>query len=624
MSGHDDHDDGVAETMAELFGPSPSDDPRDAPTEPNIDLGALFGPEPGPASSLRHPAADELRSSPGGGTTADTGPATPVEVAAGAPAPADTPPRADDQAAARRATAAVAAGSVAGADVAARADRTPDDEHPADATPEDEHPADRTPDDDHLADRGAVGRPAFVHHHASTVDDPVDDPEAEDLGSPLHALRRDPAGGRTSSWWRIGYPIVIALLVVAVPVLVLMGKDAILDSTGGNLVERVEDPALPGYEALTEPTPTLLVVHERADGSLGSASVLSLTGPTAGGVVVLPPDLVVDVDGQQGQALAQAYQAGGVDGVRSLVEVELHAAMDEVRLVDDAGWATLTGPLGGVTVDNPDEVVLVAADGTTATLPRGELALAPEQVGPYLAAANPGESDVNRMLRIQRLWTGWLQGVAAAEDQAAVIPGELDSGLGRFARALGVAQVEIVTLPVQQLPLPGSDAVIFVGVDDEVARLVARLVPFPVGSPPGSRLRVRLLDGTGRLDTGLAGVRGVVSQGGEVPAVGNAASFDVATTQLIYVDEARRAEVERLRDALGVGEVVKSEEVGDAVDVTVILGADAEAALADGTFGTALPATTTSVVDVPAAASTPADTAADAGAGTDPVGGDGG
>ena len=103
---------------------------------------------------------------------------------------------------------------------------------------------------------------------------------------------------------------------------------------------------------------------------------------------------------------------------------------------------------------------------------------------------------------------------------------------------------------------------------------MARLIPFPIGAPPGSRIRIELLDGTGELDHGVVAAPVLVQANGQIDLVGNAAGFGQPTTKLEYRDEARRAEVDRLREALGVGEVVATNDPGGTADVTITLGQD--------------------------------------------------
>jgi hypothetical protein len=83
------------------------------------------------------------------------------------------------------------------------------------------------------------------------------------------------------------------------------------------------------------------------------------------------------------------------------------------------------------------------------------------------------------------------------------------------------------------------------------------------------------LDGTGSLDHGMAAAVLFASIGGQIDKVGNAPEFGVETTQFVYFDDAALTRVQRMRDALGVGEIVKSDELNSAVDIVVVLGADA-------------------------------------------------
>jgi hypothetical protein len=77
------------------------------------------------------------------------------------------------------------------------------------------------------------------------------------------------------------------------------------------------------------------------------------------------------------------------------------------------------------------------------------------------------------------------------------------------------------------------------------------------------------------LNNGLPAAPSLVEAGAEVATVGNATNFDYSTTQFIVAESGDLAWAERLRDSLGVGEVVSSAEQASAVDVTVVLGRDA-------------------------------------------------
>jgi hypothetical protein len=85
---------------------------------------------------------------------------------------------------------------------------------------------------------------------------------------------------------------------------------------------------------------------------------------------------------------------------------------------------------------------------------------------------------------------------------------------------------------------------------------------------------VQVLNGVGT--PGLAQLVSplLVPAGAQVTLSDNADRFDYAVTQVVYYDDARQADAEAVRAALGVGELVKSLADLDVVDVTVVIGAD--------------------------------------------------
>lgn len=376
-----------------------------------------------------------------------------------------------------------------------------------------------------------------------------------------------------SRWWSLWYPLTIVAVVIVAGALVWAGSNAILGNTDGAVIRTVDDPTQPGFEALVEPTPVMLVAVVADDGSLGSAVVLSRIADGSGGVIVVPPATVVNE--ARGDALAQRWQDGGLDDVVAGVEEILNVGVDESRAVDSDQWEALVAPVGGLVVVNPDAVQSSdEGDGDPVRFAAGTITVLPGQVGDYLGATATGESDLNRMIRQQQLWASWFETVGSRLDEPGVLPGESSSGLGLFVRSLGAAQVELVTLPVRTV-VGESGEIRFVPAPQQVAETVSLLIPFPVGASPDSRLRVRVLDGTGQLDNGFPAVPALVTGGAEIATVGNATRFDYEVTQFIVAAGVDTAKVDELRRSLGVGEVVTSAEQASAVDVTVVLGLDA-------------------------------------------------
>ena len=81
----------------------------------------------------------------------------------------------------------------------------------------------------------------------------------------------------------------------------------------------------------------------------------------------------------------------------------------------------------------------------------------------------------------------------------------------------------------------------FRGDPDAMAEAVASIIPFPEGAP-GARPRLRVLDGTGKLDNGVSAAIVLGAAGAQIDVVGNARSFGQATTQFVYYDDAYAAD----------------------------------------------------------------------------------
>jgi hypothetical protein len=409
---------------------------------------------------------------------------------------------------------------------------------------------------------------------------------ASGTGSPgdLHpavpaGVERGSAGGspprrryrrRASGWWRYGFPAVMVVLVAAVPVLVYAGARTVLDSNDGRLVNRVTDPAAPGWEAIVEPTPTDLVVSVDADGTMLGASVLILTGQGSGAVLQIPAETLVPimVEGQRvlGISLAYEWSLTGLDGVRARVGDLLNLELSDAQAVTAAEWSGLVGPSGVLTVNSPDPVV----DPTgRVVFPQGTIQLAAADVATYLSVQARNESDLARLVRVEAFWEAWLSAVGTAGVTALPLPS--DQGLGLFVGTLGSEAVRFEILPVTSESGPGGD--VYLPIETEVTEVVGELVPFPRGAP-GMRPTVRVLDGTGELDHGADAAVVLGASGAQVEVIGNATDFGVAGTEITYYDPAMADEAERLREALGVGSVSKSDQKS-AIDIMVVLGADA-------------------------------------------------
>jgi hypothetical protein len=411
-----------------------------------------------------------------------------------------------------------------------------------------------------MTDSAQAGEAAGHDSPVLAPERPPDHPGEED------GDRRSASGRRGDWFWARGFPVLLVVMAVSVPALLIAGRNIVLHSTEGAIEQQVTDPSAPGWQAFAEPTPVALVLHRGDGGVLGGITLVSLTGPGDRAVVFIPVDTVVGPD--PGRTLAE-FAAEGEPALRAALDRLLGFSPSDIVTLDAAGWREAIGAAGPLTVENPDAVFAAADDRSVLRFARGTLTLPVADVPEFLLARNPGERDLNRMVRHEALWRAWLEALRRMP-----APPSGPGVLGRYAGALASGRVDMATLPVQTAPARGPSADDrFVPVPAQVRELLGRIVPFPVGGPT-TRLRIRLLDGVGTLHHGLDAAAGLVARGGQIDQIGNATTFAVPRTTLVYSDDARRPGVEALAAELGVGEVVKAAGIESGTDVVVTLGQD--------------------------------------------------
>jgi hypothetical protein len=374
---------------------------------------------------------------------------------------------------------------------------------------------------------------------------------------------------RASRWWRYGFPVVLVLLIAAVPVLIYAGTQVVLKSNDGRLIPGTADPSSPGWQATVPPTPTMVLATVNDSGGLSSVALLALTSDTQGSVILIPVDTQAFVFGQP-QTLVGAYRTGGSARLKAAVEALTGTGVDDIMMANSGNWKELVSPAGALTFDNPDEVIVHGVK----LFAQGRIRVPPAKVGAFVEWRNWGEDDTNRLLRQEFLWKAWMAKIAAAPGSSAV-PGELDNGIGRYLHALAHEQVSYDILPVLVRKLTTAYTMVFLPIPAQVRGLVGQDIPFPTAVGGGSRPHIRVLDGTGRLGHGLAAATNLALAGAQIETIGNASSFRIAHTQFTVASERERAAAQKLRNALGVGTVVVDPGADDTIDVTVVLGADA-------------------------------------------------
>lgn len=419
-------------------------------------------------------------------------------------------------------------------------------------------------------------RPTEAEAAAGPDAEPADDTTAEAYDGPTGARssRRRARSRRRRN--RVALIVTTVVLAAAIPVFGYVGVKAVLESRGGRLVETTLEPDEPGYEAIVEPTPVALVAQSEA-GRLVGLTVLSLPSADGGGSVLFVP-----VETSTGAAtlafgfdrLRGAYDVAGLDGVRQATANILNASFTEAVEIDGAQMAALVAPVAPLRFDNPDALRGDDAAGESFLFDAGPTELAAEQVGTYLGLGRRGESDLNRLVRHQLVWESWVAAVAAAPDPATAVPGEGGQGLGHFVSQLARGTVVYETLPVTEVQAPEGGVNHFEPIAGEIPGLVGRIIPLPTAANPGSRVRVRILDGAAVPEATRAIIEPLVVAGAQVIVIGNADRFTYAATEVRYDHLIPRESAEQVQAALGLGTITASSFGTDAFDVTVVVGRD--------------------------------------------------
>ncbi len=319
-----------------------------------------------------------------------------------------------------------------------------------------------------------------------------------------------------------------------------------------------------------EASPKALIIQENSRGELSSVVVAVLTEANQGGsVIVIPPHTMVESPGLMLDPLSKAYEVGGTDQVETTVQNLLGVGFDHVVLTDRQSWSTLLGDLPSLQVNNPKDVQVMGADQrVTVPYPAGVLELTGDEIGAYLEAEGINESELDRMVRHSAVWTAWMAELGEVDQPI----GESERDFTAFLGELSSGDIDWMLLPVETAGrLDGYE--IYGPVRSEIEDLIRRVAP-ETRAESARRVGVQLLNGTGVPDLATQATEILVPAGGRIDLKGNALTFDHETTQIVYYRDEDRAAAERLYDALGLGEVVKSLNPLDAIDITVVLGFD--------------------------------------------------
>lgn len=373
--------------------------------------------------------------------------------------------------------------------------------------------------------------------------------------------------------WSWLLPAVSVMAALGIPLLIWYAWDAIANSTDGAVTETVNDPSAPGYQVIVDPSPSHMILSLDPAGDLAMVTVVSLGPDDRGGNILhITPETLVPDSGSYDRII-DAYRDRGATRTRRVVARLLDINVDDITVLDAAGWAQLVGPAGAIPVDLSQDLVQVTADGAQQTVfAAGNVTVEPAQVSEFLGWVNAGTHPGARLERTESFWNAWLATITASTDEG-IVPGEVDTGIGRFLRGLASATSVTAHYEWSEVTLANDVPAADVAPAD-LRAIVQEMVPFPIPAIAGDRPAVRLLDGVGGLD--LAGLYSppLVANRAEIVLLGNASTFGVASTEVVYHDAMWEDAAFQFATALG-GATVTFEPVTDVLfDVTIIIGED--------------------------------------------------
>ena len=354
--------------------------------------------------------------------------------------------------------------------------------------------------------------------------------------------------------------LVLALIILAVSIV-----DRVVGAspdTSGRSDPVAADPAI-------EPRTRSITIHE-VGGEVVGVVVAALDADQRGGTAVfVPPGALVGAPGEPGERVDE-IALDGPAGVAEAFEAFIGAPVDLVETLDETDWQTLVP--ARLTIENPAPLERERPTGTELLFPAGPIDVAPQQLPQLLAMRSPGEDDLDRLVRQERVWEAWLDAIAAADVPVA---GDPATDQPTFMAALARGPVDARILPVAAL-----DATAGLYEVDAAGTpvILAALAPERLAAGDGGR--VQLLNGVGTpgLVSDVAAV--LAPEGLRVPLTDDADEFGYRRTQIVYHGADQEATAEAVREALGVGNVVSSRQTLDAVDVTVVIGQDLAARMA--------------------------------------------
>ena len=291
----------------------------------------------------------------------------------------------------------------------------------------------------------------------------------------------------------------------------------------------------PGQISKTVQRGLVLLVVKGARGPL--VAVVGSIGNGSPGAVEIPTDLPITIPGQGDGTVGEAVSQPGTTG-RVAVANLLGLWIDHRAATTLDRFVAVVRRAGGIT-----------------------LAGRTEEAGEVRHALN-GPDPAARELAWRTLLEGLLQEGAPWRASDLVDSDDPTSAAAILGRPMD--------LRVHPLPITESAG----GTLEPDLEATASLVHQAFEAPMRRVVPVIVLNGSGAPGIGQEVARMIIPGGFRVAVSGNASSFGHATTVIVVAFHRERPLAERVRDLLGVGEVVVSGPPSGLGDVTIVVGKD--------------------------------------------------
>lgn len=359
-------------------------------------------------------------------------------------------------------------------------------------------------------------------------------------------------------------------------------------ASGAYLLPRRSRPPAPPAAAPAGEQLTVLLAMRAHDDVSGHAAFLTLFAAESSGDggplgLFVPVTTLGQIPGQGFEPVGKALSVGDPALQRMTVENLLGIAIDRTVVTDEVTLGALVDELGGITLVVEERLEEEEPDGTRAPLfPLGEQRMDGAAAATYLTYRADDGSEVERFVRVQKVWDGiFAHGADAVARALDVAFGGADANALRapmraFAAAAPAARAYQV-LPVEAAGATGEDEtyrVVAARVAEVVRRDLAGSVPR--GVDPGARPRVEIRNGNGEPQSGARVAGLLIPAGFKLEVTGNAGRFDHERTRIVVYreDEAALALARKVRELLGVGKIEIGTRGQTVVDLTVVVGKD--------------------------------------------------